>query len=200
MNQFLSSPPHLPAQAFYWSYAAWGLMEAWVFSRDRRRVAGQGADRSTLWVVVFGIGLSVAAAFYCARGGPPMARVVDSLREWLSPAGIGLIWAGMALRLWAILTLGGLFRTTVVIQDQHRLVTAGPYRLLRNPSYTGSLITLAGIGLALGNWLSLLAIVTGPLLAYGWRLKVEQAALRTRFGEAYDAYAKRTWALIPFVW
>ena len=68
------------------------------------------------------------------------------------------MWGGMALRVWAVRTLDtssgpwSSFRTTSAHYD-------GPYRLLRHPSYAGSLLTLAGIGLALGNWLSLLLAV-----------------------------------------
>ena len=47
----------------------------------------------------------------------------------------------------------------------------GPYRVLRHPSYTGGLLTMVGIGLAIGNWLSLLLVV---LAAYGYRIQVEE--------------------------
>jgi len=105
----------------------------------------------------------------------------------------------MALRLWAIRVLGQSFRTTVIVQDQHRLVEAGPYRLLRHPSYTGTLLTILGIGLCLGNWISLLLVIAGSAIGYGYRIMVEERALRLRFGPQYDAYARRRWRLIPFL-
>jgi protein-S-isoprenylcysteine O-methyltransferase Ste14 len=55
-------------------------------------------------------------------------------------AGLVVLAAGVALRTWAILTLGRLFKFVVVIQDGHRVVASGPYRLLRHPSYTGGLL------------------------------------------------------------
>ena len=62
------------------------------------------------------------------------------------------------MRVWAVRTLGPRFRTVVMIDDDHPLITTGPYRLLRHPSYAGSVLTLAGIllGLALGASLPLL--------------------------------------------
>ena len=86
------------------------------------------------------------------------------------------------------------------IQDDHRLITSGPYRRLRNPSYTGGLLTFVGIGLALGNWLSLAAAAGALLVAYGWRIRAEEKALRERFGQAYADCMRRSWALIPLLW
>jgi protein-S-isoprenylcysteine O-methyltransferase len=105
----------------------------------------------------------------------------------------------MAFRLWAVLVLGRFFRVTVLVQDEHRLVEAGPYRLLRHPAYTGSLLTMIGLGLAMGNWLSLAAMVLTPLAAYAYRIRVEEEALRARFGESYERYAAARWRLVPFL-
>jgi protein-S-isoprenylcysteine O-methyltransferase Ste14 len=104
-----------------------------------------------------------------------------------------LIWTGIALRLWAVRTLGRFFRVTVTVQDDHRLVDSGPYARLRNPSYTGSLITMAGVGLSIGNWLSLAAMALIPIFGFGWRIRVEEASLAARFGADYEAYRGRRW-------
>jgi len=70
---------------------------------------------------------------------------------------------------------------------------------LRHPAYSGGLLTMVGIGLAMGNWLSLLAIMLVLLPAYGYRIGVEERALKGRFGESYDRYAASRWRLIPFL-
>ncbi|HEV2416342.1 MAG TPA: isoprenylcysteine carboxylmethyltransferase family protein, partial [Terriglobia bacterium] len=114
--------------------------------------------------------------------------------------GIVLIWGGMLLRIWSISTLGRFFKTTVVIQSDHNLIQRGPYRYLRNPSYTGILITLIGLGLGVGNWLSIVSLFFAGLIGLGRRIHIEEEALCKRFGEEHDEYRKRTWAVIPFVW
>jgi protein-S-isoprenylcysteine O-methyltransferase len=182
---------------FWFSYTAWFGVELWIFSRDRRRVGGENKDKGTLPLIVLIMFVSIGSAFSL---GPRYGGRIPVRPDLLFPLGIALIWAGIAFRLWAVLTLGRFFRYQVVVQDDHQLITAGPYRFLRNPSYTGGLITVAGIGLALGNWLSLPCMLAGMMLAYALRIRVEDAALRSRFGEAYEAYARRTWAVIPLVW
>jgi protein-S-isoprenylcysteine O-methyltransferase len=128
----------------------------------------------------------------------PWARF-QAFRLQIFLIGIVLIWAGIALRLWAVRVLGRFFRTTVVVQDEHQLVETGPYRLLRHPSYTGTLLTLLGFGLCFGNWIALALVTLGPVIAYSYRITVEERALRARFGPKYEAYAQARWRLIPFL-
>jgi protein-S-isoprenylcysteine O-methyltransferase Ste14 len=111
-----------------------------------------------------------------------------------------MIVCGVALRLWAIHELGRFFRIVVTIQPDHRVVDTGPYRFVRHPSYTGLLLALAGAGVALDSWLSLLALTALPLAGILVRIRVEESALLDALGESYAAYEARTDRLIPGVW
>ena len=188
-------------QALLWtSNAAWTLSELWIFARDLRAVRGQDADRSTRLLILLAIAVSIGTAIWCVDRFP-FARLPDGeIGAVRFASGLALMWLGIALRLWAVVTLGALFRTRVVLQEDHQLVTRGVYARLRNPSYTGVLITVFGQGLTLGNWLALLICVGGVLAALAWRIHVEEQALRGRFGDAYEAYARRSWALLPPIW
>jgi protein-S-isoprenylcysteine O-methyltransferase Ste14 len=115
-------------------------------------------------------------------------------------AGLGVLAAGVALRTWAILTLGRLFKFVVVIQDGHRVVASGPYRRLRHPSYTGGLVAFLGTGIALDNWLSMAVLVLIPLLAILVRIHVEEGELASALGQEYELYASRTRRLVPGLW
>jgi protein-S-isoprenylcysteine O-methyltransferase len=186
-------------QGIFWiSYWAWALFEIWVFSRDRRAAHGKRSDGGSVFVIFFFITVAITTAFV-APYAAPWARIALPAEPVFYTA-IGLIWFGLIFRLWAILTLGRFFRTSVLIHDDHKLVTSGPYRVLRHPAYTGGVITMTGIGLAMGNWISLAGAFVCILMAYGWRIIFEEKALRARFGEAFEAHRKRTWAVIPFLW
>lgn len=184
-------------QLFNASYAAWIIFEAWISLRDRHRRSGTSGDRGSLLLLIASLAVAILGAWYAAVT-QRWARI-EPFHFALFLAGMALVWAGMAFRLWAVLTLGKFFRTTVMVQDEHRLVESGPYRWLRHPAYTGTMMTLMGFGLGFGNWISLALLTIVPLLAYGYRISVEDRALRARFGPQFDAYARVRWRLIPFL-
>jgi protein-S-isoprenylcysteine O-methyltransferase Ste14 len=187
-------------RAFWFSYAAFAVFEVWVWLRDRRGASGQDADRGSLRVLVAVISAGIFAAFFVAYNP---ATAFARLTPWQAEtrlAAMVLIWGGLALRLWAILTLGAFFRRTVHLHEGHRMITTGPYRIVRNPAYLGSLLTLVGVGLGLGSWLSAVVMLVAGMIAFGQRIHVEDAALTRQFGEEHVAYRKRKAALIPLVW
>lgn len=199
MNTFTAaSAPETMRLAFWISYWSWIAMEVWIFSRDRKKGSGEKKDRGSIFVIFASITAGITLAF-AAPHLWPWAKIALPRAATMGTA-VVMIWSGIALRIWSVQTLGKHFRTSVRILDDHKLVTHGPYRFLRHPSYTGGLITITGVGLAFGNWISLAAAFFGALLAYGVRILVEEAALKGAFGEAYQAHAKRTWAVLPGVW
>lgn len=108
--------------------------------------------------------------------------------------------AGVAFRWYAIWTLGRAFRLDVATREDQPLIQTGPYRMLRHPAYSGTLLTLLGMGLVLANWGSLLIILLGGFLGLLYRIRVEEQVLRAAFGQRYIDYRRRTWCLIPLVW
>ena len=110
------------------------------------------------------------------------------------------MWLGIGLRWWSIRTLGRYFTYRVMTSATQPVIAAGPYRLLRHPSYLGMVLALAGSGLSLGNWLSLASLVALPLVGLLIRIRVEEAALPHSLGPAYAAYARSRKRLLPFIW
>ena len=200
MVHFSFATDPLPILLFWLTFGAWVVIWSGIVLRDRGSNVDvhTPSDQGSRTVLGMSLWSGVLLAFLMAWA-VPAADIPGS--GWpLLLGGLVLMWGGMAVRVWAVRTLGSLFRTVVVIQDKHQLIIAGPYRLLRHPSYAGSLLTLAGIGLALGNWLSLLVAVLGALIGFTRRIPVEEAVLQTHFGDDYTAYARHTWRLVPFIW
>ena len=107
---------------------------------------------------------------------------------------------GLALRWWAIVTLGRFFTVDVQIAQDHQLVERGPFRLMRHPSYTGVLLAFIGFALSLANWASLLVILVPITFAFMRRMKVEEDALSNALGESYLSYMRRTKRLLPGIY
>jgi protein-S-isoprenylcysteine O-methyltransferase Ste14 len=112
--------------------------------------------------------------------------------------GLALVASGFILMILAESRLGRQFSVQVAIQDAHQLITSGPYRRLRHPRYLGILAFNAGIALVFRSWMALVltAILALVLL---WRIHDEEGLLGQEFGAEWEAYARRSWRLIPFV-
>jgi protein-S-isoprenylcysteine O-methyltransferase Ste14 len=171
----------------------WAGLELLLWLRNR---GGRTALDLTFALVVVSVGLGVSLAF---RAGSDPATATGG-GSAVTVAGLAIFILGAGLRTWAIVTLGRLFKFVVVIQDEHRVVESGPYRVLRHPSYTGGLLALAGAGLVLHNWLSILAASGVPLLAILIRIAVEEGRLNRDLGDNYRSYASRTKRLVPGLW
>jgi protein-S-isoprenylcysteine O-methyltransferase len=135
--------------------------------------------------------IAASVAGVATIAGPPWWPVI---------AGVTLIWIGSAFRAWSIFTLGRFFKVMVVIQDDHQVIERGPYRVLRHPSYLGSIIAMTGLGLAEGDWASMAIALLGTSAAFMIRIQVEERTLLRELGEDYAAYAQRTARLLPGVY
>jgi protein-S-isoprenylcysteine O-methyltransferase len=123
-----------------------------------------------------------------------------SLGAWLTWVGVVIMISGVAFRRYVINFLGKFFTATVQIRNDHQLVTDGPYRHIRHPSYLGLLILALGNGIALANWISLLLCIVLPTIGIIRRIGVEEKELYDHFGEQYQDYRKSTWRIIPHIY
>jgi protein-S-isoprenylcysteine O-methyltransferase Ste14 len=171
----------------------WAGLELLLWLRHR---SGKTAPDLTFALVVASVAAGINLAFRAAH--EPGTATGGGLA--VTAVGLTVLVLGVALRTWAILTLGRLFKFVVVIQDEHHVVDSGPYRFVRHPSYSGGLLALVGVGIALGSWLSILTAVGVPLLAILIRIAVEEARLTRDLGDDYCRYAGHTKRLIPGLW
>ena len=157
---------------------------------------GSGRDRWTLpllWTVIFS---AICTGFF-VRGALPQGRLPYSQAVYL--VGVILFILGLVIRWTAIIHLGRFFTVNVAIAEDHQLITTGPYRYVRHPSYTGTLLIFLGFGLCMVNIFSILAVFLPIAAAFLWRMHVEEAALREAFGHRYVSYAASTSRLIPYL-
>jgi protein-S-isoprenylcysteine O-methyltransferase Ste14 len=180
----------------YLTLGGWVLLE--ISLRARELVQGKGRsehDRGTRVLIGLAIGAAVALAVHSASLAPSLR-----MRGPYRAAGLTVMWLGLAIRVWAIAALGSAFRTTVEVRPDQAVVSRGPYRWVRHPSYAGLLLIVGGFGLGVGNWLALAGCVLLPLPALWRRIKVEEAELSRVLGESYRTYQRRTKRLVPGLW
>ena len=177
----------------------WIAFEIWLVFIDRKQGKGNpGIDRGTRYL-----------NFICIALGISGAAILNGVSRFFFPGGrtsavfwIGLIimLLGLSLRIWAVSTLGTSFRTTVETHVNQKVVKAGPYKLIRHPSYSGILLMCLGYGIAVQNWLSLVVAVFLPLSALIYRIHIEEVALLASMGSEYGEYQRHTKKIVPWIW
>lgn len=182
-------------------YAALLVCFAPEFYRSWFRRLDAGAvnrDRGSHVVVLLAIGVGVFAAIFLARANLPGTAIAwhPHMVFWI---GIAVMLAGFAFRHYAIHTLGTFFTHTVATRPGQTVVDTGPYRLIRHPSYSGSLISFLGVGLAMANWACVVALLLGAGIGFAWRVPVEERALCADLGQPYRDYMQRTKRFVPHV-
>jgi protein-S-isoprenylcysteine O-methyltransferase Ste14 len=190
-------PTTTAAAIFFVVYALWlfsELVVGGIIPRSRRRGAPiRYEDKSSRPLIALSTLLSLTIAFLFASSG------IASLPSGAFYLGIGLMITGILLRQWSIAVLGRYFSRTVGVQEGQAVVDRGPYRLVRHPAYTGSLLTIVGLGFVLQSWGAVLVLIAFFGVAFGYRIHVEGGVLASKLGDEYIAYAKRTKRLIPYV-
>ena len=161
------------------------------FTNPNGRRKSLKSDRGSYLVITLAIFAAISLSIYFRMMN---IGVLTGTFQWL---GLLAMVAGASFRQWALIKLGRFFSRTVQIESEHEIIADGPYRWIRHPAYTGMILVYVGATMALGTWLGALLtfiIVTGSLL---YRIRVEEAALISAFGDHYRNYMKNTWLLFP---
>lgn len=180
------------------SIYCWFALEIVLVVRDLvRRRTRLASDRGTRGIVALSLGGSVFIGSLLGRWVPALDTPASAA---FAVAGLVVIWAGLAVRVWAVSALGGSFSTFVQVVADQAVVTHGPYRWVRHPSYTGLLLVVLGFGLGACNWASLLVCAVVPLLGLLPRIAVEESEMIRVLGERYRSYQRTTRRLVPGLW
>jgi protein-S-isoprenylcysteine O-methyltransferase len=119
--------------------------------------------------------------------------------EWSSLTWVALAVSlcGLALRTWAVVTLGRFFTMHVRVLAGHQVIEEGPYRFLRHPSYVGALLLYLGTPLFFGAsyTFAVVLLVLPPIFVR--RVRVEEGLLVAALGEPYRRYMNRVGGLVP---
>lgn len=139
--------------------------------------------------------LGYVLAYPTIRLGPLSVRFLPE-----SPVfeiiGVVLVVAGVAFAIWARRILGADWSGTVTIKTGHRLVRSGPYAIVRNPIYTGDIVIVLGMAVALGAMSGFLGLAL--MVAAVWHKgRTEERFLLAEFGDEYADYQREVGFLLP---
>jgi protein-S-isoprenylcysteine O-methyltransferase Ste14 len=164
---------------------------------ERRMKVGPAAEKEKSQKIIMSLSVAGIVALF-------VFVALDHRFGW-SPVSPFVSLAGNALVALGFLISYVVFKensygaSTIQVAEGQRVISTGPYALVRHPMYAGVLVMTMGVPLALGSWWGLLVLaLMVPLLI--WRLLDEERFLKRNL-PGYAEYAQTVrYRLIPFAW
>jgi protein-S-isoprenylcysteine O-methyltransferase Ste14 len=139
--------------------------------------------------------VALLALPYASRRG--IGSISDSVTlRWM---GVFLFAIGIGLVFWSGMALGRLYSGDVTLQEDHQLISNGPYQLIRHPRYAGGALFGFGISFIFNCWIGLLASFLFIMLIL-FRIKDEEVLMSQAFGLEWEQYCSKSKKLIPFIY
>jgi protein-S-isoprenylcysteine O-methyltransferase Ste14 len=164
---------------------------------ERRMKVGPGAEKEKTQKIIMVLAI---AGFVASLIVPAL----DHRFEWSRVPSYLSVAADVLIALSFLFTFF-VFRensygaSTIQIADDQKVISTGPYALVRHPMYAGALVMLAAAPVALGSWWGLLVfLVVVPVLI--WRLLDEEKFLERNLAGYIEYKTKVRYRLIPYVW
>jgi protein-S-isoprenylcysteine O-methyltransferase Ste14 len=174
-----------------------GFFVVFVFKKQPQEREAKRESSSIVGIVIQSTAFALVwmAQRPMPRAGVPL-RASEIVLDVLAPVvSIASAWMGLS----ALRTLGRQWSYAARLVESHKLVTEGPYRLVRHPIYSAMLGMVVAANFAFGHWIGLLAAGIPFVIGTMIRIRSEERLLREAFGTEYEDYARRVKAFIPFV-
>jgi protein-S-isoprenylcysteine O-methyltransferase Ste14 len=191
-NQAMLAAPHL------WILIVIGILAS-LFQPDYNpfkrspNTEDKGTANQIIWSIYFTqLSVLIEAAYF---------RYPESI-SWSTMTTFALILmvSGLAIRTWAVFTLGRYFTWHISTQENQTIITTGPYAFVRHPGYFGAFLTYASTALFLKAWVSFLLSLIILLFAFLRRIHHEEKELKLKLGSRYDSYCNSVKRFLPGFW
>ena len=173
------------------------LLRADPATLEGRTRGGPTAETRTVQkVAIGGLWLSLATMLVVSAldhrfGWSAVPTAISLVGDVLVAVGLGLPVLVVSQNSYAA--------TTVRVRAAQKVVSTGLYGLVRHPMYTGNVVMMVGIPLALGSYWGLAFVVPG-LLVLAWRLRDEEKLLQEEL-DGYREYTQQVrYRLVPGMW
>ncbi len=162
-------------------------------AKSFKRGSFDRGSSSLIWLAV-GVGLSLPLGLDMLG----FALLPIDLLEGL--IALAIMLSGLGLRIWAAITLGKYYSTTLMTTEDHRVITAGPYSKIRHPGYLSEILMWSGLAVLSGNLVIAVLIPVMFVIVLLYRISAEETMLVGELGDDYVRYQKRTSKLVPYVY
>ncbi|MGA8872085.1 MAG: isoprenylcysteine carboxylmethyltransferase family protein [Candidatus Acidiferrales bacterium] len=164
---------------------------------ERRVDAGPGAEKERVQRIIQTL---AAIAFVVVIVFPAFDRRFgwSTVPAWAAAAGDFLVALGLVF-VFVVFKENTYASGAIEVGADQKVISTGPYKLVRHPMYAGAIVMLLGVPVVLGSWWGLLAVVPITLVIV-WRLIDEERFLAQNL-PGYSEYRNKVkYRLVPLVW
>lgn len=190
--------PELATYLFIFITLLWWL----EFLLFKKKASGKGkgthGNRSSFYLILAAIVLPliVSTIFYFVDIGNLGSATALVIRY----SGIAVYAAGIFIRYWSLILLGIHFSRDVDVKADQPLISSGPYRVIRHPSYTGLLLLNVGLHFFIGNLPGTIIALVSITIALHIRILEEEQSMEATIGERYYDWKIGRKRLFPWVY
>jgi protein-S-isoprenylcysteine O-methyltransferase Ste14 len=176
------------ALAMYWLISSWSV---------KKTIKRQSGWQRTAYILC--VCIAFALLFQDQSLIPFLNKPVLLQNEIWKMLGLVACSTGLLLSLTARMYLGKNWSGQITIKENHELVETGPYRISRNPIYTGFLLAFCGSSMSLGLLRGYAGIIL-LLICLLIKISGEEKFMLEIFADRYRDYQRKVKKLIPFIY
>ncbi|MGN5650770.1 methyltransferase family protein [Bacillus sp. Brlt_9] len=174
----------------------WSLIEFRVLRKDKsKRPKKQDIKSISLFSVLIIMFTIVSFKIFHLQIG-----TIPVQYDWLYWIGLSMMYLGIILRHYCVYFMGNQYVATLRVNEKPKLITHGPFGLIRHPCYTGFIVALWGASITMLNYVFVAFLVLASLILFLIQIKIEEKQLIKYFGKEYEEYIKSTKKLFPFIY
>ena len=177
---------YLISEMLIWSFTFW--------NSGRQLGEKQNGDKGSYLLIVTGSVSIIVLNLFCRKHLP---FILPILFFWI---GVFFIIIGVFLRAYSVWTLRNFFTLSVKVNSRQEIIQVGPYKYLRHPAYSGSILSLIGIAISFRSFVGIIGTLIIITIVYGYRITIEEKILEKNFKGTYSEYKNKTNKIIPFIW
>ncbi len=170
------------------------LIEPFIIKKAGTRTVKSREDKGTYYLIHLTVLFSLIISFNLGFNEITLLPIISSY------IGILFIVGGIFLREYSIVTLGKYFSFKISVVKDQKIITKGPYHFIRHPSYSGGILAILGIAIALRSMIAIVVVTLLCSITYGLRIRFEERIMLAEFGEDYLIYKRKTKRVIPFIY
>lgn len=152
------------------------------------------SDKGSMFILILGTIMCI-----CLDGFFKEINLFD-LPLFLFYFGAPIMIFGIILRIVSVFTLKRSFTFSVQTNKNQKIIKDGPYKIIRHPAYTGSILTQIGMAICFRTIPGIISVLVILFFIYHNRIMLEERVLKEVFKTDYYDYQKRTWRIFPFIW